>query len=128
MTNHTRDVGECASVVSLSGELDVYSSPALKRDLGVLVARGRGSIIIDLEKVSYIDSAAIGVFTELLRAMRAFGGTVSVVTRAARVRRLFQLLGLTSVLTIYDDELSALASAMSTVRTSRQSLTRETYA
>ncbi len=105
-----RDAGEFASVVALTGDLDIYTSPFLKRDLRALFERGQRRIVVNLQKVDYIDSAGLGVLIGALRRACALGGTISVVTRAERTRALFKSLGLTAVLAIFDEEADALSS------------------
>ncbi len=78
-----RDAGEFASVVALTGDLDIYTSPFLKRDLRALFERGQRRIVVNLQKVDYIDSAGLGVLIGALRRACALGGTISVVTETS---------------------------------------------
>lgn len=119
MKSTIRDAGDLASVVSVSGDLDIYAAPVLNRDLRALIARRRANIIVNLENVSYIDSTGIGVLMGALRPTRLFGGSILVVTRTERMKRLFEFLGLTSVLPIFDDETSAVSSLMSGSKSGR---------
>jgi anti-sigma B factor antagonist len=119
MKSTIRDAGDLASVVSVSGDLDIYAAPVLNRDLRALIARRRANIIVNLENVSYIDSTGIGVLMGALRPTRLFGGSILVVTRTERMKRLFEFLGLTTVLPIFDDETSAVSSLMSRAKSGR---------
>jgi len=122
MKSTIRDAGDLASVVSVTGDLDIYTAPVLNRDLRALIARGRAHIIVNLENVPYIDSTGIGVLMDALRPTRLFGGSILVVTRTERMKRLFAFLGLSTVLPIFDDEISAVSSLISDSKNRRNSL------
>ena len=112
MKSTIRDAGDVASVVSVTGDLDIYAAPVLTRDLRALIERGRAHIIVNLENVPYIDSTGLGVLMSALRPTQLFGGRILVVTRTERMKRLFAFLGLSTVLPIFDDEMSAVRSLM----------------
>lgn len=109
MKSCVRDVGEHASVVALTGDFDIYSSPNVKRDLLALFERGRRHIVVNLEQVSYIDSTGIGALMDGLHRAQTFDGSISIVTRAEQMTRLFVSLGLAKVLLIFNDDETALA-------------------
>ena len=54
-----QDGSDCT--VALEGEVDVYTAPRLKAQLVELIDDGCISIIVDLEKVAFIDSSGLGV-------------------------------------------------------------------
>ena len=57
---HVREApGDCY-VVELSGEIDVYTSPKVKDAISELIDRGVYHLVINLEKVRYIDSTGLG--------------------------------------------------------------------
>lgn len=112
MVSQVRDAGEFASVLAVAGEFDVYTSPLLKRKLHALVARGRTRIVVNLEEVVYIDSTGFGALVDTMRYVSAFGGSIFLVTRAGRTRRLLQSLGLMKVLRVFEEESAALAASV----------------
>lgn len=114
MVSQVRDAGDFASVLAVAGHLDVYTSPFLKRDLRALFERGRTRIVVNLEKVEYIDSTGLGVLMDLLRRVRTIGGSLSVVIRAGRTKRLLESLGVMNVLPVFDQDSDALAASNST--------------
>jgi anti-sigma B factor antagonist len=113
VVSQVRDAVDSASVLAVAGHLDVYTSPFLKRDLRALFARGRTRIVVNLEKVEYIDSTGLGVLMDLLRRVRALGGSLSVVIRAGRTKRLLESLGVMKVLPVFDEDSDALAASTS---------------
>ena len=79
-------------VVSVAGELDLYTAPEFERAL--LAADGAGSVVVDLSRCTFIDSSALG---RLLAANRRLGlaqARLSIVAPSAEVRQPFQLTGL----------------------------------
>jgi anti-anti-sigma factor len=72
-------------VVTLSGELDLYRAPAVRESL----ARVEGPVVVDLSRVSYIDSSLLN---ELARLRRRVGDVALVVT-SPQVRRILDIVG-----------------------------------
>ena len=82
-------------VVVVRGEIDVASSPTLRAELAELLARGAGSITLDLAAVSFIDSSGLGVLVGALKRLRDGGGeTFNIVAARNGVRRVFEITGL----------------------------------
>ena len=105
---HVRQApGDC-SVVDLSGEIDVYTSPKVKDAVGELIDRGVYHLIINLEKVRYIDSTGLGVLIGGLKRVREHGGSVNLVCSNPQIRRIFDITGLVKIFGIFDDEEAAM--------------------
>jgi len=52
------------SVLEVAGEIDVYTAPKLREQLIELVSDGSYHIVVDLEKVDFLDSTGLGVLVE----------------------------------------------------------------
>jgi len=89
--------------VTLEGEVDVYTAPRLKEELTKVLERGCVSVIIDLEKVSFIDSSGLGVLVGALRRAREKGGAVRIVCTRDSVLKIFRITGLDKVFPIFSD-------------------------
>ena len=61
-------------VLTLTGEVDIYTSPVLKNAIAVAVADGCSTIVIDLNGVGFIDSSGLGVLVGALKRIRERGG------------------------------------------------------
>ncbi|HEY9085269.1 MAG TPA: STAS domain-containing protein [Candidatus Tyrphobacter sp.] len=95
--------GDC-SIVDLSGEIDVYTSPKLKDAIGNLIDRGVYNLVINLEKVRYIDSTGLGVLIGGLKRVREHGGSVNLVCTNPQIKKIFDITGLVMIFGIFDNE------------------------
>ncbi|MER7015719.1 STAS domain-containing protein [Saccharopolyspora sp. NPDC000359] len=102
----TRLPGDVA-VISVSGEIDVYTTPALREQLVDAVNGGAHRLIVDLAQVDFLDSTALGVLVGALKWMRAVDGDLVVVCTADRLLKTFRITGLTKVLPVVPDIPSA---------------------
>lgn len=98
MTIETRVVGTVV-VLDLSGSLDITNESRLRDKMHSLVFEGRRAFVINMERVSHIDSSGLG-------ALIASSGTVAKVAgRIALVnltRRVSEVMTITKLLTVFD--------------------------
>ncbi|MDL4839055.1 anti-sigma factor antagonist [Aquibacillus rhizosphaerae] len=91
---------ESTAIVLLAGEIDAYTAPKLKEAL-LPFAEQKGILIeVNLEKVNYLDSTGLGVFISALKATKESGSELKLVHVQDRVKRLFEITGLDSIITI----------------------------
>jgi anti-sigma B factor antagonist len=91
-----------ATVVAVTGEIDVATAPQLQECLHGLIAQGRPSLVIDLLAVTFLDSTALGVLVGALKRCREQGGDLQLVVADARILKIFEITGLTTVFPIVD--------------------------
>jgi anti-sigma B factor antagonist len=97
----TRDSdGETCTLV-LAGEVDVYTSPDLRRALADAVESGCAHVVVDLEHLSFIDSSGLGVLVSTLRRMKEDGGTLRLVCTKEGILKIFRITGLDKVFPIF---------------------------
>ena len=97
-------------VVELSGEVDLYTAPRFKEDLVGLIERGVEAIVIDLSRVTFIDSTALGVIIGGVKRLRERDGRLMIVAGSRPVVRILDITGLDKVLTVFDTRDEALAA------------------
>ena len=90
----------------LLGEGDVE----IKQTVDDLLKKGVLNIILNLAKVSYIDSAGLGEIIRCFTALRRSGGSLKLLSPNARVIDLLNITNLLNVFDSYDDEATALKS------------------
>jgi anti-sigma B factor antagonist len=97
------------SVVSVSGEIDLVTAPALEQAIGAVVADGPTALVIDLSAVEFLGSVGLKILAatyEKLGKSAEFG----VVARGPATRRPIHLTGLDKTFPLYptlDDALTA---------------------
>jgi anti-sigma B factor antagonist len=72
------DVGDGIHVISVFGEVDVASAPALGQALAEAAVSEATSVVLDLAGVTFLDSAGVGVLLSAVTASRAGEGKLSV--------------------------------------------------
>ncbi len=97
-------------VLDISGEIDLYNAPEIKDIINKLIEEMKYNVIINLEKVSYIDSSGIGALISSLSNLKKYQGGLKIINVYASVRKVFELTKLTSFFEIYDTEEDALES------------------
>ena len=97
-------------IFDINGEIDLYNAPEIKDQIKAMMDKGKVNIIINLDKVSYIDSSGIGVLISSLSNLKKAGGCLKIINVYASVRKVFELTKLTSFFDIYDSEQEAIDS------------------
>jgi len=109
LTLATREAGD-RTVVTVGGEIDVYTAPKLRDKITELVNAGHHDLLVDMEKVEFLDSTGLGVLVGGLKKVRAQQGSMELVCSQDRLLKIFRITGLAKVFTIHDSEASALGS------------------
>ena len=107
LDHHTKDGIE---VVDVEGEIDVYTAPRLRELLIELVNIGHYQLVVNMEKVEFLDSTGLGVLVGGLKRVRAHDGSLDVVCTQERIRKIFRITGLTKVFGIYQTVDQAIAA------------------
>lgn len=94
-----RDGSSC--VLSLSGEIDVYTAPTLKERIVSAIDDGCVEIVLDLENVAFIDSSGLGVLVGGLRRVREKDGSLRIVCTRDGVLKIFRITGLDKVFPVF---------------------------
>jgi anti-sigma B factor antagonist len=106
----TRVAGDF-TVVEVGGEIDVYTAPKLRECLVDLVNSGRHNLVVDMEKVEFLDSTGLGVLVGGLKRVRAHDGSLRLVCTQERILKIFRITGLTKVFPIHDSISGAVSAA-----------------
>ncbi len=98
------------TVISVSGEIDVYTAPSLRERLNELVASGHYDLVVDMEGVEFLDSTGLGVLVGGLKRVRAHEGSLRLVCTQERILKIFRITGLTKVFPIHSSVEEAVAA------------------
>jgi anti-sigma B factor antagonist len=108
LTLETRDV-DGRTIVTVGGEIDVYTAPKLRDKITELVAAGTYNLVIDMEAVEFLDSTGLGVLVGGLKKVRAHEGSLQLVCNQDRLLKIFRITGLAKVFVIHESAEAALA-------------------
>lgn len=89
-----------ATIVSLSGDVDIASHRELARRLEA--ARQDPYVIVDLARVTYIDSLAIDDMMRAHAHAARCGGAIALVTTDENLLRILSIAGITRVARVFD--------------------------
>jgi anti-sigma B factor antagonist len=98
------------TVISVVGEIDVYTAPTLRERLNELVADGEYHLVVDMAGVDFLDSTGLGVLVGGLKRARSHEGSLQLVCDQEKILKVFRITGLTKVFPIHssvDEALSA---------------------
>jgi len=92
--------GESRTVVRLVGEADATTG-ALREALAAEAAKRPGLLLVDMSRLTFIDSSAISVVLKLHRDLRGTESVLALISPSAAVMRVLELLGADQVIPIY---------------------------
>ena len=88
-------------VIDVQGEIDMYTAPRLRELLIDLVSTGSYQLVVNLDKVGFLDSTGLGVLVGGLKRVRAHDGSLDLVCTQQRILKIFRITGLTKVFPIH---------------------------
>lgn len=101
------------SVLGVSGELDLMTSPVLRQRVHDVVAEGHHSLVLDLSDVFFCDSSGVGVLIAARRLIRSCQGRLRLILPAqgavdgSHVNRVLGALGVRRLFDVYPDVAAA---------------------
>lgn len=99
------------AIIDLEGRLCFGEGTDRLRDqVQDLIAAGRTSIILDLDGLTYVDSAGIGTMVSSFTSARNAGGRLKLMRLNKRIRDVLTMLKLFSIFEVFDDEEKAVGS------------------
>ena len=96
-------------LLTLAGEVDLYTAPRFKDDLVALIEDGATDVVVDLSGVTFIDSTALGVIISGVKRLHERDGRLAIVAGSRPVVRILDITGLDKVLTIFETREAAIA-------------------
>lgn len=87
-------------LITITGEVDVYTSPRVRSAMLEHLDNGCTSLIVDLSAVDYLDSSGLGTLVAGLKRSKEHGGQVILVSPKPRIVRVLEVTGLDQVFSI----------------------------
>jgi len=109
----TEQLGDDAYVISLAGEVDLYTAPEFKQQLLEVIGQGGKQVIVDFSDTTFIDSTTLGVLVGGVKRLRTNEGQLSLVCSDRNITKIFEITGLDRVFTIYPTREEAVAKVKS---------------
>jgi len=98
------------TVLDLEGQLTFTSGAEMGRLVQALLVGGATQLVLNLEGVSYIDSAGLGAMVEAFTVARHNAVNLKLLNPTERTRHLLEITGLAQIVETFDSEAAALAS------------------
>jgi anti-sigma B factor antagonist len=109
----TEQLGDDAYVISLAGEVDLYTAPEFKQQLLEVIGQGGKQVIVDFTNTTFIDSTTLGVLVGGVKRLRTNEGQLSLVCSDRNITKIFEITGLDRVFTIYPTRNEAVSNVKS---------------
>ena len=91
------------TIMSVLGEIDLYTAPTLQSQLTSALAPGQVKLIVDMSGVDFCDSTGINVLLAAHRQAIERGGELQLASPGSATRKVLQVTGLESVFTVVDE-------------------------
>ena len=97
----TEKLSDDQYVISLAGEVDLYTAPEFKQQLLEVIDQGGRDVVVDLSDTTFIDSTTLGVLVGGVKRLRTNEGQLSLVCSDRNITKIFEITGLDRVFTIH---------------------------
>jgi len=106
----TREV-DGVTVVALDGRIVLgEESNALRERVKSLVAEGKKKIVLNMENISFIDSAGLGTLVAAHHSAKGQGASLRLCHLGAKFSEVLQITKLMTIFEVYNTEAEAVAS------------------
>jgi anti-sigma B factor antagonist len=97
-------------VIDVAGEIDISTAPRLRDLLIELVSKNNYQLVVNMDKVEFLDSTGLGVLVGGLRRVRTHDGSLDLVCTREPILKIFRITGLTKVFGIHETVDQAIAA------------------
>lgn len=91
-------------LVTIEGEIDVYTSIELRNEIKTVIDEGSKLLIMDLGKVTYMDSSGLGTLVSILQRLKKEEGSLKLIKVTTNIKKIFELTRLTRYFEMFDSE------------------------
>src|SRR5689334_25023873 len=106
----TEQLSGDAYVISLAGEVDLYTAPEFKQQLLDVIGKGAKTVVVDFSNTTFIDSTTLGVLVGGVKRLRTNDGQLSLVCSDRNITKIFEITGLDRVFAIHASREEAVSS------------------
>ncbi len=98
------------NVLPLDGEIDLHVSPNVASSLRAIIESKPPRVVVDLARVTYIDSSGLAVLIEGMQNVEAYGGKFVLAGIQENVRPIFEIARLDQIFLIFPHVDAALSA------------------
>lgn len=91
------------NMVSVRGEIDIYSIEKFRDSIEEKIKTQASEIILDCSELSYMDSTGMGVLIELRNKTKELGQKIIMMNPRPNIRKLLALTGVDKIIEIVDN-------------------------
>jgi anti-sigma B factor antagonist len=102
------DKKENYSILKIKGDVDLYSSPQVRKQIIPLVSKKNANLLVNFAEVTYMDSSGVATLVEALQLTTRNGGKLRLFNLGQSIKDVFELSRLDRVFEIYENEQQAL--------------------
>lgn len=107
----TRTTDSGVVVVEVDGEVDVYTAPTLRQHLRDASTGSAPRVVVDMARVTFLDSTGLGVLVGAMGRVREADGTLHLVVSSDHILKVLRITGLDALIPVDDTLESALAAS-----------------
>lgn len=101
-SNNIIEMGK-TSMVSIKGEIDIYSIEKFRESIEKEIKNQATQIILDCSELSYMDSTGMGVLIELRNRTKEMGQKIIMMNPQPNIKKLLALTGVDKIIEIVDN-------------------------
>lgn len=98
-------------VLDVVGEIDIYTTPQFKEAVSAAINENRPAIVINMTRVTYMDSSGFGTLLSATKRLRPLDGSLYLTGCNEAIQRMLQITRLNTIFGVYSSEDEALAAA-----------------
>ncbi len=100
-------------VLDVVGEIDIYTTPQFKEAVSEAIDQNKPAIVINMAKVTYMDSSGFGTLLSATKRLRPLDGALYLSGCNEAIQRMLQITRLNTIFGVYATEEEAIAAAKS---------------
>lgn len=97
-------------ICRVEGDINLNTASGIKKEFVAFVDQKPSRVIINFSKVAYIDSSGLGMLVEILKKIKAYGGSLKLTNLSAKIKSMFEIIQFNKIFDIADNEEGAITS------------------
>ena len=99
-----------ATICRIEGAINLHTAPDIKKAFAGLINQKPPRLIVNFSKVNHIDSSGLGILVEILKRVKAYGGSLKLTNLSPMIKSMFEIMKLDKIFNILSDEEGAMAA------------------